>query len=77
MNDEQLKEIGNIVCEEARERFATCGAESDFCVQSIGFVAVFGGTNRVIWSPKHGWSLDQSYCTERFIRAWLTNYKRN
>lgn len=42
--------------------------EDDFCVQAaFGECLVFGGTNRLIWSPRRGFYPDKSYCTERFI----------
>ena len=41
----------------------------DFCLQSFGGdTIVFGGTNRLIWSPRMGFTPDPSYCTDRFLR---------
>lgn len=44
----------------------------DFCVQSLGpEVAVFGSTNRLVWSPSTGYVPDKSYCNERFYKRAL------
>jgi len=63
---------------EAQKRFEVCGAKDDFCVQSTSDEGnqVFGGTNRVIFSPATGWKPDRLlYCTERFLREWDAHYK--
>jgi len=50
----------------AKEFFEEC--PDDFGVQLIETDrAVFGGTNRITWSMRHGFRCDESYCTERFI----------
>lgn len=39
----------------------------DFCIQSVSPDSiVFGSVNRVVWTI-HGFSCEESYCTERFI----------
>lgn len=44
----------------------------DFCVQSFsGEAIVFGGTNRLIWTPAHGFRPDRSYCTPKFYEHAL------
>lgn len=72
--DERVQHIGLLVVEEAMDRFEACRAASDFCIQSLGQVVVFGSTNRVTWSPTRGWSLDRSYCTDRFKILWDSMY---
>ena len=75
--DNQLQEIGETVASVALDIFETCGAPSDFCVQHIsGESVVFGGTNRVLYHPRHGFSLDESYCTPRFIRLFSEKWRR-
>lgn len=45
----------------------------DFCIQHIGENRViFGGTNRLVWSPRFGFEPDKSYCTEKFLHHWET-----
>jgi hypothetical protein len=64
---EQDGELAYSIEEMASQIFTECGAEDDYCVQSIGWGSiVFGGTNRLILD-KNGWRLDESYCTLRFI----------
>lgn len=61
------EDIGYMVQETAREIFSQCGCEEDYCVQNVcSETLVFGGTNRVIWSPKGGYWCDENYCTDRF-----------
>jgi len=46
--------------------------ESDFCLQlfdpGMG-VIVFGSTNRVQWSVRHGFRILEGYCTAHFLEA--------
>lgn len=71
INEMLIDEVGWLVCEKAEEIFRHCGAAEDFCVQHVGSEAVvFGGTNRIIWSPTGGFRLDSDYCTERFKQAF-------
>ena len=43
----------------------------DFCIQLFGVTAiVFGGTNRLVWTPTHGFNPDRPYCTERFLKRY-------
>lgn len=74
LQEQHLIDMASMVVEEAEERFNTCGAEDDFCVQHVGQSTVFGGTNRLIWSPKHGWQPDRQLCTERFLNAYDSHY---
>ena len=67
---DQIVDIGVLVIDQAEHIFEMCGASNDFCVQSVGAVAVFGGTNRLTWSPVYGWRLDRAYCTARFIAKY-------
>lgn len=63
------------IIDEARSRFAACGAESDFCLQHhTGTSIVFGGTNRVIWTAVSGYRPDPDDCTKRFLRQWQQRY---
>lgn len=42
--------------------------EDDFCLQSSGGESlIFGGTNRLRWTARHGFVPDASYCTAGFI----------
>ena len=69
--DEQCIEIGESVIGGALSVFQDLDIESDFCVQSIGFqTVVFGGTNRIIWSLRYGFSLDVRYCTPSVVAKW-------
>lgn len=46
---------------------------TDFCVQHIGTeTVVFGGTNRLVWSPFAGFVPDRAYCTEKFLAHYAT-----
>ena len=75
VTDKQLRDIGEAVAAAAYDRFAICGAEDDFCIQSTGGTnTVFGGTNRVLFNPSFGFRPDRSYCTERFLREWDAHY---
>ena len=41
----------------------------DFCVQlQTGGGVVFGGTNRVTWTPTCGLWPEPSYCTSKFLK---------
>ena len=67
----EVAKVGECVMVEAYDLFCSCGAEDDFCVQLVlDHVVVFGGMNRVIWTPRRGFSLDPSYCTPSFIEAF-------
>ena len=64
-------EIGEGVFETARELFKECGAESDFCVQSIDVeCSIFGSWNRLVFRPRTGFKASVSHCTEAFLEAW-------
>lgn len=40
----------------------------DFCLQGVGpECVVFGGTNRLVWSPERGFRPDRSYCNPAFL----------
>jgi len=42
--------------------------EDDFGLQSFsGDVIVFGGFNRLVWRPQHGYIADRDYCSPRFL----------
>lgn len=41
---------------------------TDFCVQLVSpDSVVFGGTNRLRWTPAHGFLPDPSYCSAAFL----------
>jgi hypothetical protein len=63
-------ETGVVVMEAATQIFSDCEASSDFCIQTVGSVVVFGGTNRLCFSPFKGFYLDEKFCTENFIRKF-------
>lgn len=47
-------------------------SEADFCLQLFSpgtGVIVFGSTNRVQWSVRHGFLILESYCTRNFLEA--------
>ena len=51
---------------EAAVYFEEC--PDDFCLQHVGAESlVFGGTNRLIWSPLRSFFPDPTYCTKRFL----------
>jgi hypothetical protein len=73
-NEHGIELIESIVLE-AERIFKLCGASDDFCFQhATNKTIVFGGTNRLIWSAKKGFRVDQSSCTSRFLLEW-TKYK--
>jgi len=58
--------VYNII-EAAATYFEEC--PEDFCLQNFnGYDCfVFGGTNRLIWTPLRGFKPDPSYCTKQFL----------
>lgn len=73
---EQAETLAGWVVETARSIWREADCEDDFCVQHYGDsdTIVFGGTNRIVWSVRHGFRAEPSYCTERFLEAfgrWL------
>jgi len=69
-NTEDLMMIGEIVYERALLIFEVCKAKEDFCIQDIGGVAVFGGSNRLLFSAITGFRPDASYCSPRFLELY-------
>lgn len=70
----QLNRIGEEIADMAYDAFVACGAEDDFCIQSIGMnVIVFGGTNRLILD-RWGLRPSRSHCTSRFLASWDRYY---
>ena len=58
MADEE--DIGIIVIEKARYIFEKLGCEDDFCIQYVGGSSVvFGGVNRLLWTPRFGFKDDR------------------
>jgi hypothetical protein len=66
-SDKQIMEVGAAVAEMAYSLFLDLGIKDDFCVQSG---IVFGGWNRIIWTPMNGFVLDEPYCTPHVIERW-------
>ena len=64
-------EIVLSIVDEAREIFRECGDEDDFGLQhAAGGGIVFGGTNRLLWTPGGGFRPDASYCSSRFLERF-------
>lgn len=71
LRHDELLSIGEQVCEAAMELFEKCGSKDDFCIQDAsGPNIVFGGLNRVLFHPVHGFWLDRSYCSPQFIKKF-------
>ncbi|RKZ94258.1 MAG: hypothetical protein DRQ46_10210 [Gammaproteobacteria bacterium] len=68
-SDEELMLIGEIVVDHAENLFIHACVHTDFCIQEVGNVVVFGGVNRLIWHPKHGFYCDKKYCTQNFMES--------
>jgi hypothetical protein len=74
MENGVVEEIGLLLIDEAQQRFQQCDAQNDFCIQDVGINVIFGGTNRLIWSPRQGFILDKLYCTQQFIKKYEEQY---
>ena len=77
---EELQDIGRGVAITAVEMFDYAGRESDFCVQLASDYgnSVFGGTNRLLYNSKQGWSVSLDHCTDGFIekfKEWVIEKK--
>ncbi len=72
--DKQIYDLGDLVYEEASNLFDRIGYSDDFCIQSVGIRAVFGGSNRLIWSPSKGFWPEREYCTPQFLKKWDSIY---
>jgi hypothetical protein len=60
--------IGYYIVAAAAEFFKFC--PDDFGIQHINDgVIIFGGTNRLIWTP-HGFRPDPPYCSPRFLEQF-------
>lgn len=71
LNTSQAFEIAEMVITAAQDLFEACGAKDDYCIQTIGSVVVFGGTNRVLWRPTTGFRADPSACTPAFYAEFF------
>jgi hypothetical protein len=77
INDAFLEKMGSQVVDQAREIFKKCGVERDFVIQHVGSMgAVFGGTNRLMYSPESGFRIDRGLCTSKFKSNWDDNYEK-
>lgn len=79
MSEQQYKEfceeLGQMVVDRAEEIFEECGVKDDFCIQSMGSRGgIFGGTNRLYWNPKDGFTFSGRHCTSNFIEKFKKNY---
>ncbi len=71
VDDDDCIAIGFQVVEAAMEYFVEC--PEDFCLQNMsGETIVFGGTNRLLWTARHGFRPDRSSCTEKFLRHYVS-----
>ena len=70
LRTEDLKDVAMLVIEMAADLFEQAGFPDDFCIQYIGYSAVFGGWNRVTWNPKKGWKVDTYYSTTEFTKKF-------
>jgi hypothetical protein len=62
-------QLGEVVLDQAEALFESCGYAEDFCVQFIGHDhAIFGGANRVIWTPAKGFHPLRGSCTTAFLQ---------
>jgi len=70
-----LEGLGGCLHEAALEVWLAGGLpEKDFCVQAIGSCAVFGGLNRVQWSPEFGFRLFRSHSLPETVSKWIEVY---
>jgi hypothetical protein len=75
MSESYREAMGTMVVDAAKDIFQDCGALSDFCVQNVGpSSVVFGGVNRVIWTPLRGFRRNHVDCTERFATTFDSLY---
>jgi len=70
IHEAEVSDIGALLEATAYEIFQRCDALDDFCIQAVGERAVFGGTNRLTFSPVNGWGVERSCCTPRFLEEW-------
>ena len=78
ITEKQTQQVADVVLDGAYEIFSLLGVADDFCIQTIGASKiVFGGTNRVCWSVRNGFSPDKSYCTKGFLTKWQTKIDRS
>ena len=76
MENMSYTDIGIIVAAKAQEIFEDCGAKDDYCIQCVGAeTVVFGGCNRLTWSPTSGFYPDADYCSDSFMRMFKRQYK--
>jgi hypothetical protein len=61
-----LGDFADLVAEAAAVYFEVC--PEDFGVQYVGEAVVFGGTNRLIWTPAQGFRPDREYCSPAFLK---------
>lgn len=73
-------DIAYSIAEAAAAHWGYDGADpNDFCLQppgelTLGASLVFGGSNRLRWSPRRGFSIDAARCSPDFIdNFWRTD----
>ena len=75
MDEDQLKKIGELVAQEAMNRFEACGARDDFCISGIGMTSIgFGRENVVILNPGSGWHVVPDRSNPFFVLEWESLY---
>jgi len=73
-NEELTQQIGELIVDYAERIFSDCGSKDDFCIQTVGICAVFGGLNRLLFHPSYGFRPDTSYCSKNFIDTFNSLY---
>ena len=71
LKEEDRNAMAYGIIRQASYFFAHC--PEDFCVQSADWYeghAVFGGTNRLLWSVRYGFRPDPPYCTPKFLQQF-------
>ena len=64
-HEEQLRELGSEVYEQAESIFKDCGQLDDFCIQNTSALE-FGGHNRIVLRER-GWVASEWHCTDKFL----------
>ena len=68
IRQDDKNDITLLVCEMAASIFEEIGCPDDYCIQDIsGYRVIFGGLNRVVFTPFDGFWADQIYCTANFL----------
>ena len=73
-NKHDMQGVVYQIAHAAFDVYEEAGCPNDFCIQSMdGFTTevplIFGGTNRLLWTPWKGFVPDVSYCNDGFLDA--------